>query len=132
MKYGTILLSAGPGVIKATVAEKGGRFEFPSRIRFMQQTKGLRSLSDSILTKVTKRLHMSTAKAVTEFLPYLRLMLKSGDRGIARYFRLTEQEVEHLVSRAPELRVKPAAREAVTREGRRARTEARRTRTRSR
>ncbi len=131
MKYGTILLSAGPGVIKATVAEKGGRFEFPSRIRFMQQTKDLRALSDSILMKVTKRLHMSTAKAATEFVPYLRLMLKSGDRGIAKYFRLTEQEVEHLVSRAPELRVEQIARETATREERRARTEARRTRTRT-
>jgi replication factor C large subunit len=132
MKYGTILLSAGPGVIKATVAEKGGRFEFPSRIRFMQQTKDLRALSDSILTKVTKRLHMSTAKAATEFLPYLRLMLKSGDKGIARYFRLTEQEVEHLVSRAPELKVEPVAREAVTREEGKVKTEARRARTKSR
>jgi len=131
MKYGTVLLSAGPGVIKAAVAEKGGRFEFPSRIRFMQQTKDVRALSDSVLTKVTKRLHMSSAKAVTEFIPYLRLMLKSGDKDIARYFRLTEQEVEYLVSRAPELKVEPAARKAAVPEDRRARTGARRTRTKS-
>ncbi len=108
MKYGTILLSAGPGVIKATVAEKGGRFEFPARIRFMQQTKDVRALADSILTKVNKRLHMSRAKAAVHFLPYLRLMLKAGDRGIARHFRLTEEEIGYLVSRAPELRVQPA------------------------
>ncbi len=131
MKYGTTLLSAGPGVIKSTVSEKGGRFEFPSRIRFMQETRDLRALMESITTKVSKRLHMSTAKAVTEFVPYLRLMLKYGDRSIAKYFRLSEREVEYLVSRAPELRVERAAREAATREEKRPRTEARRTRTRT-
>jgi replication factor C large subunit len=59
-------------------------------------------------------------------------MLKSGDKGIAKYFRLTEQEVEHLVSRAPELKVEPVAREAVTREEGKVKTEAKRARTKSR
>lgn len=107
MKYGTVLLSAGPGVVRAATGEKGGRFEFPSRIRFLQQTRAEREATRSVLAKVASRTHMSTSKAATEFVPYLRLMLKSGDMKVARALGLTEREVQVLAARAPELGAKP-------------------------
>ncbi|MCX8203090.1 MAG: replication factor C large subunit [Nitrososphaeria archaeon] len=107
MKYGTVLLSAGPGVVKASTGEKGGRLEFPSRIRFLQQTRAEREAIRSVLAKVAQRTHMSTSKAATEFIPYLRLMLKAGDGRIAKALGLTEREVEVLAARAPELGLRP-------------------------
>ncbi|MCS7095010.1 MAG: replication factor C large subunit [Thaumarchaeota archaeon] len=106
MKYGTALLSAGPGIVKSSTSERGGRFEFPSRIRFLQQTRVERELTRSVLEKVASRTHMSTSKAATEFLPYLRMMMKAGDMGVAKSLGLTEREVDTLLSKAPELQVK--------------------------
>lgn len=107
MRYGTALLSAGPGVVKGSTSEKGGRFEFPSKIRFLQQTRTERELTRSVLKKVASKTHMSTSKAAADFLPYLRVMLMAGDRKVADALGLNDREVEALLSRSPETQVKP-------------------------
>ncbi|GBC70613.1 ATP-dependent zinc metalloprotease FtsH [Candidatus Calditenuaceae archaeon HR02] len=97
LRYVAPLLGAGPGVVKHMYGEKGVRFEFPSTIRFMQQTREQRALIQSALAKVAARTKMSRTKAASEMLPFLAEMLRRGEKGVARYFELSDEEVKALI-----------------------------------
>lgn len=94
LRYVAPLLGAGPGVVKHMYGEKGMRFEFPSTIRFMQQTREQRALIQSALAKVAAKTKMSRIKAASEMLPFLAEMLRRGEKGVARYFELSDEEVK--------------------------------------
>jgi replication factor C large subunit len=97
LRYVAPLLGAGPGVVKHMYGEKGVKFEFPSTIRFMQQTREQRALIQSALTKIAAKTKMSRTKAASEMLPFLAEMLRKGEKGVARYFELSDEEVKALI-----------------------------------
>ncbi|MEM4289203.1 MAG: replication factor C large subunit [Nitrososphaerota archaeon] len=93
LRYVAPLLGAGPGVVKHMYGEKGMRFEFPSTIRFMMQTRGQRTLIHSALAKVAAKSKMSRVKAASEMTPFLAEMLRRGEGWVAAYYGLTDEEV---------------------------------------
>ncbi|MCS7145603.1 MAG: replication factor C large subunit [Nitrososphaerota archaeon] len=100
LRYVSPLLGAGPGVMKQVYGEKGERFEFPSTFRFFQQTRHQRTLVQSVLERVASRCKMSRVKVANEMLPFLAEMFRRGERGLASYFGLTDEEVRAVIELA--------------------------------
>ncbi|MEM2182390.1 MAG: replication factor C large subunit [Nitrososphaerota archaeon] len=93
IKYAIPLLGSGPGIVKSKTSDKGGRFEFPSKIRFMQETREKREKIKSILRKLAMKSKMSQRKAATEMMPFIRAILGSGKTDIAKYYELDNEEI---------------------------------------
>ncbi len=109
VRYVAPLIGAGPGIVKHLAGERGGGFEFPSKIRFMQQTRDLRGRVAEALSKIASRSRMSRSKAATEMLPYVAAMIRGGDRGVAAHYGLSPEEVQAIetvfktLSRVPKI-----------------------------
>ncbi|MFQ6064070.1 MAG: replication factor C large subunit [Candidatus Bathyarchaeia archaeon] len=90
------------GVAMAREGSKPGGwipFRFPERIRTMGQTKGLRAMQSSIGIRIKRRCHISSVRAVREFIPYLRVIFESNaemSADLARWLDLDETMVEYL------------------------------------
>jgi replication factor C large subunit len=98
IKYAVPIIGSAPGIVKNKLAEKGGKFEFPSKIRFMQETREKREKIRSILKKIAAKTKLSQAKAASEMLPFIRVLLSSGDHSIAKYYELDKEEVSVLLA----------------------------------
>jgi len=93
-RYITPLVGAGPGIVKTASGERGAGFEFPSKIRFMQQTRELRSRIEEATAKIAAKSKMSRVKAAIEMLPYITEMLRRGEQGISAHYGLNPDEVQ--------------------------------------
>ncbi len=98
IKYAIPIISSAPGIVKNRLAEKGGKFEFPSKIRFMQETREKREKIRSILKKIAAKSRLSQAKAASEILPFVRTLLSSGNYSIAKYYELDKEEISVLLA----------------------------------
>ena len=76
----------------------------PGRVREMKVTKQLRAVRDGICARISEKCHLSKAKALKYYLPYLRAMFKlnpeEGER-IARWLDLTDEMVSYLKGSSP-------------------------------
>lgn len=97
IKYAIPIIGAGPGIVKSKVTERGGRFEFPSKIRFMQETREKREKIRSILRKIALKSKMSQRKAASEMVPFLRAIFSAGKTTIAKYYELDEEEISSVL-----------------------------------
>lgn len=100
LKYAIPIIGTAPGLVKSRTAEKGGKFEFPSKIRFMQDSREKREKIRSILRKVASKTKLSQSKAASEMLPFIQAMLRAGDMGIAHYYGLDGDEISALLTNA--------------------------------
>ncbi len=69
-------LIASVAVCKKDVYRKFTKYQYPDRLRILSQTKFERAFEKEKLDKLAKKLHCSTRKVKTEFLPYLKNILK--------------------------------------------------------
>lgn len=67
------LMTGGVAVAKRNTYRKFTKYQFPSKIKILGQTKLQRKEEKEILLKLSKQLHCSTEKVRKEFLPYLKL-----------------------------------------------------------
>jgi len=110
-RYAIPLMTGGVALARRHKPEGFVKFEFPSKIRFMQKTKAERELRLSIASKIAEKLHLSTAKAMKEMLPYLSFIASRDERfaeAISKYFELTPAEISYLAGKEKK-EVKPAA-----------------------
>ena len=96
LRYAVPLMTAGVAVSKKAKPKQFVRYSYPSRIRFLSSTRAERELLDGICLKIGRALHMSSRKARTEMLPFVKLMLTHNGRGLAEFFNLTQRELEYL------------------------------------
>jgi hypothetical protein len=89
-------MTAGVAVSKKAKPKQFVKYSYPSRIRFLSSTRAERELLDGICLKIGRALHMSSRKARTEMLPFVKLMLTHNGRGLAEFFDLTQRELEYL------------------------------------
>jgi len=70
----------------------------------MKVTKSLRGLRDGICARISEKCHLSRAKALKYYLPYLKAIFKlnpeEGER-IARWLDLTDDMVSYLKESSP-------------------------------
>ncbi|GBC68758.1 hypothetical protein HRbin01_00443 [archaeon HR01] len=92
LKYFYALVS---GVGLGGVGSRGMRFTYPSKIRYMAQSRARRETIDSISRKIAERCHLSTYKARKEMLPYVALLVRK-DRDVAGFFGFDSSEVKYL------------------------------------
>jgi replication factor C large subunit len=96
LRYAIPLMTAGVAVSKKAKPKQFVRYSYPSRIRFLSSTRAERELLDGICLKIGRALHMSSRRARTEMLPFVKLMLMHNGRGLAEFFNLTQRELEYL------------------------------------
>jgi replication factor C large subunit len=96
LRYAIPLMTAGVAVSKKAKPKQFVKYSYPSRIRFLSSTRAERELLDGICLKIGRALHMSSRKARTEMLPFVKLMLTHNGRGLAEFFNLTQRELEYL------------------------------------
>ncbi|MEM4287477.1 MAG: replication factor C large subunit [Candidatus Caldarchaeum sp.] len=96
LRYAVPFMTAGVALAKKKTPPKFVKFSYPSRIRYLSQTRGEREMVESICSKLGRALHMSSRKARTEALPFIKVMLSSDGEELADFFELTDREVEFL------------------------------------
>ena len=100
LKYVYDFMTAGVAMARERSKPSGWiPFRFPERIRIMGQTKGLRAMQSSIGMRIKRRCHISSVRAISEVIPYLRIIFESNAEmaaGLARWLDLDEDMVEYL------------------------------------
>jgi len=98
LKYAIAVMTAGVGLLVGRAG--GGRLGFPSKIRYMGQTRAERAALTSASVKIAGKCHLSASKARTEMLPYIAfIMAKSPAKGLRDFFSLEENEVKYMTAR---------------------------------
>jgi len=77
LPYALDLMTAGVAMSKIRTRPAWTPMRFPQRIMRLSTTKGERVIRDSIGTKIGSKTHISTKVAVTDVLPYLRVVFES-------------------------------------------------------
>ncbi len=99
MRYAIPVMTGGVALARRHKPSGFVKFTFPPRIRFLQATSAERELRRSIAQKIAAKLHLSTAKALSQMLPYISfIMVNDGGVGesLARYFEFTPSEINYL------------------------------------
>ncbi len=99
-KYASDLM--GPGVALAQKGKPGkGRFGYPSYRRTYGRSKKKRGIRDSLAEKIGEEYHVSTHRAVRDFIPYLSTIFQNDGEvveNISEELELEENEVDYLES----------------------------------
>jgi replication factor C large subunit len=101
LKYAIAIMTAGVS-ITARRTGGGGRLGFPSKIRYMGQTRAEREALASASSKIAGKCHLSSRKARTEMLPYIAFMIgrdKSTAKSLGGFFELSEGEMKYMAAR---------------------------------
>ncbi|MEM4560436.1 MAG: replication factor C large subunit [Candidatus Caldarchaeum sp.] len=96
LRYAIPLMTAGVAVSRKHPTGKFVRFSFPSRVRYLGQTRAERELIERVCTKIGSSLHMSRKKARTEMLPFIKVLMTEGGEGLVKFFGFTEEEAAFL------------------------------------
>lgn len=99
-KYASTLM--GPGIATSRKGRPGsGRYSYPSSRKQYGRSKKKRKIRDSIAKKVGEEYHVSTRRAIKDFLPYLATIFKnnkSAAQRISEEIELEEEEMKYLTS----------------------------------
>lgn len=92
-------MAAGVAMARSNAPRKWITFKFPQRIMAMSRSKLTRELRNSIGRKIGRDTHLSAAKAVTDILPYVRIVFQSDKEradDLAKSLQLDPSEVDYL------------------------------------
>ncbi len=92
MRYSMLLATAGVALAKDDVYRKFTKYQFPSYIRQLSQTKTARALMQSIGKKIGKKIHTSSKKVVEFFGLYVNLIKEDLERAKV-FYRLSDEEL---------------------------------------
>jgi replication factor C large subunit len=70
------LMTAGIAISKKEMYHKFTKYQYPSNIMLLGATKFSRKSESEILSKLSKELHVSQRKLKSEYLPFLKIILK--------------------------------------------------------
>lgn len=97
-KYASDLM--GPGVALSRKGEPGkGRYGYPSSRKAYGRSKKQRGIRDSLGDKIAGEYHVSSRRAVKDFLPYLAIVFQNNEETAERIsseLELEDKEVEYL------------------------------------
>lgn len=101
LKYAYPLMTAGVSLARRG-GRGGGRLSFPTKIRFMAQTREEREKLSSISAKIAGKCHLSARKAQTEMLPYIGFIIGQGktpSKSVAQFLGLGADEIKFLAGK---------------------------------
>ncbi|RLI29810.1 MAG: replication factor C large subunit [Candidatus Hecatellales archaeon] len=90
------LMTAGVSQAKREPYRKFTRYQRPERLSFFSKTMAERERLNSLLGRLASRLHCSTRKVKTEFLPYLLYLAQQDERFARRLASALEASKEDL------------------------------------
>ncbi len=99
LSYVLDFMTAGVALSKDEMYRKFTRYQFPATIRYLSKTKSKRQLEKSLAMKIGEKLHASTNEVITEYLPFIRTMMKLKKLDVSRFaehYGLTEEELSVL------------------------------------
>ncbi len=99
--YMVDLMTAGVSQAKKETYRKFTRYQRPERLSFYSKTMIERGKLNNALKRIALKLHCSTRKVKTEFLPYLLYLIKQKKEfkdKLASTFNLTEEEINLIKS----------------------------------
>ena len=95
-KYASVLASAGVSVSASGYVTRLRSYSFPKQIKLLSETKESRLAASSAIAKLSKRMHASSRKLRTEFLPFLKLMPKDVAEPLLEAMGLNKEEAAGL------------------------------------
>ncbi len=95
-KYASVLASAGVSVSASGYVTRLRSYSFPKQIKLLSETKESRLAASSAIAKLSKRMHASSRKLRTEFLPFLKLMPKDVAEPLLEAMGLSKEEAAGL------------------------------------
>jgi len=105
LAYATELMSAGVALSIVNDVKSKYRwvkYQFPSKIRLMTQTKEARALRDTIAELIGRQVHASKQKVINYVLPYVRIIFDNNPEMAAKIavgLNLTDSMVRYLTQR---------------------------------
>jgi replication factor C large subunit len=99
MRYVYDFLAIGVIASREKTMSRWVPFSFPKRIRMLSRSKKERRVQRSIGMKMKKKCHISSTRAITEILPYMRVIFERDSvmaAGLSKWFELDETMVNYL------------------------------------
>ncbi len=96
LRYAIPFMTAGVALAKKNPLGRFVKFSYPTKIRYLSQTRSERETVENICEKIGKALHMSKRKARTEMLPFIKVIMTSDGEELADFFGFTDEEVGYL------------------------------------
>lgn len=100
LRYVFDFMTAGVAMSRQRTKPSGWvPFKFPERLRWLGRTKRDREMQSLIGMKVKRKMHVSSARAVKEILPYLRVIFEANAEmaaGIAKWLDVDESMIRYL------------------------------------
>ncbi len=100
LKYYFDLMTAGVGLSRKYTKPAWVPNRFPERIQFMSRSRSVRAVRNQIAASIAARCHISSRRALTRFIPHLKLIFQTNEREaakIAAWLQLDEDSVSFLV-----------------------------------
>lgn len=75
------------------------KYQFPQKLLLMSSTKETRKIRDEILSALSKKCNLSRKKALTEIIPYLRIIIEDNPligKQIEKWLNLSEEYLKYL------------------------------------
>ncbi len=98
--YANILSTAGINISKEKTNLRFTRYAFPSKLLKLSKSKDMRKLMKSISSKIAPKLHVSSDIFLKEYIPMLKIMLKTNSnlkKEFVEFANLTNGELNVLV-----------------------------------
>jgi replication factor C large subunit len=94
------LMTAGVSLAKKQMYRKFTKYQYPDKIKTLGMSKVFRSDINNILSRFSKELHCSTKIVRSEYLPYLKIIMKNPEfrKSIVKALDLKPEEVKLLAS----------------------------------
>lgn len=114
LRYSSELMSSGVSLSREN--EYGGwiHYQFPSEIRKLGASKGIRALKKELALKIGKATHSGSRQVIGEDMPFLLEVFKNKEKAIAlsASLGLSEEEIAFLLETKPETKKVKAVFEA--------------------
>lgn len=99
LKYYFDLMTAGIGLSRKYTKPGWVPNKFPERIQLMSRSRKARSVRNEVAGAIAARCHISSRRALTRFIPYLKVIFEGDEKQAARiadWLQLGEEEVGFL------------------------------------
>ncbi len=100
-RYVIDFMTAGVAMARERTPSGWVPLRFPERIRLLSRTRQEREIRSQIGLKIRRRCHISSARAVREVLPYLRVIFENDAEmaaGLAKWLDLDEAMIRYLAT----------------------------------
>jgi len=115
-RYAGVLMTAGVALSKESKYHGFTRYSFPSFISYLGRTKGSRGARKSVAQKIGKFCHVSTKRAIQDYLPMFKELMKDEkiavdfaynlkfDEDDLGFFKITPAKTKKILEKVDEIR----------------------------